>query len=138
MAATVLTALASQGVLPQRYAILEVSEIGADFENRVTLRQYPLGGERGENSCRHAPGAGAELEDLATGRGENLRALACHAAVEEIGHFGGGDEVAPDADLDAASAVVTQSWRVQGQLHEALERQPAAGGGELCADEPGE
>jgi hypothetical protein len=113
-------------------------QIGADFENRVTLRQYPLGGEGGQNRRRHAPGAGTELEDLATGRGENLGALACHAAVEQVGHLGGGDEVAPDADLDAARAVVTQSRRIQGQLHEALERQPPAGGGELLPDQPGE
>ncbi len=110
-------------------------EIGADFENRVTLRQYPVGGERGENRRRHAPGAGAELENLPAGDGQHFGTLTRQAAAEKIRHFGRGDKVTAGADLEAAGAVVPETRRIQRQLHETLERQPACRGRHLGVNE---
>ena len=114
---------------------LALREIRAHLEDRVAGGQRLGRGQLAQHDRRHAPGAGAELEDVAARAGKHLRALPRHATAEEVGHLGRGDEVAAGADLGAAGAVVTEPGRIQRQLHEALERQPAAGAGQLLADQ---
>src|SRR6516164_4435074 len=62
------------------------------------------------------------------------RALPGDTTREEVGSLGSGDEVPVHAELHAAGAVIAETRGVQGQLHETLEGQPAAGAQELCAD----
>ena len=57
---------------------------------------------------------------------QHLRALARQALAEQIRNFRCGDKIPARPDLAAAGAVVTQARRIQRQLHEALEGQPAA------------
>ena len=60
------------------------------------------------------------------------------AAAEKLRHLGSGDKVPARPELHAPRAVVTETRRVEGKLHETLEAQPAAGGGELGANARGD
>ena len=117
---------------------LALREIGAHFENRVALGQQALRCELGEHRRGHPSGAGAELEDLPARAHEHGGALARDAAGKEVGDLGSGDEVPARAEFLAPDAVVAEARRVQRQLHETLERQPAARGRERLADVRGE
>jgi hypothetical protein len=52
-----------------------------------------------------------------------------------IRDLGCGHKIPAAAELGAAGAVIAESRRIQRELHEALERQPAARLEELRADE---
>ena len=100
-------------------------QVRADFEDRVALGQRPVGRQAREDRRRHAPRAGAELQDLPA-VAENLRALPRHAAAEEIGDLRRRHEIPARAELDAAGAVVPEPRRIERELHELLERDPAS------------
>jgi len=110
-------------------------EISTDLENRVALGQLTERGQLGEQRRGHPPGARAELENLTTGSAQHRGALPRQTAAEEIRNLGSGDEVSARAELRAAGAVVAESRRIERELHEALEREPAAAGGQLGADQ---
>jgi hypothetical protein len=59
------------------------------------------------------------------------------AAREQAAEFGRGDEVAADAELGLAGAVIAEAGRVQGQFHEAPERDGTVGA-DVGADQVGQ
>ena len=116
------------------------SLVGARLEDRVAVGQgvelqQPLERHLGESAA-----AATQFEHARTGAERSQR----HG--EDPGDGGGeqpallgrGDEVAGRAELGAAGAVVTQARCVQAQLHEAGERDRAAGRTDLGAQVRGQ
>jgi len=62
-----------------------------------------------------------------------LGALPCDTATEQVGDFRRGHKVTAGAELRAPGAVITESRRIQREIHETLERQPAARGDDSLA-----
>jgi hypothetical protein len=96
--------------------------------------------QRFEQLLRERAGAGAELPHGArAGDVQRLRHLARERAAEQRREFGRGHEVAAGrrhrAELARRVGVVAQPGRVQGQRHEAIERQPAAVAGDRPTDQ---
>ncbi len=105
---------------------LAFAQICADFEDRVLLRQTPERCKRAQYRCGHPPCSGTQLEHGSADSLEHLQNLARDALTEQIGHFGRRREIASAADLYATRAVIAESGRVERELHELIERQPAA------------
>ena len=83
--------------------------------------------------------AGPDLEQVAIGeRGENLPALARQTARKHRTEFRRRDKVAGRTELVLAGTVVTELRRVERELHEARERNRAAGTGDLRANQLGQ
>ena len=82
--------------------------------------------------------AGAQFDDIAAvACGEDFGALARQRTPEQRRCFRRRVEVSALADPGASGAVVALARMVQRQLHEAVERQPAAGLGNGVGDVPG-
>ena len=82
--------------------------------------------------ARQRTGAGAKLPDLiGAGGRQRLRHLLRQGPPKMRRQLGGGDKVAArlrqQAKFAAPAAVVAPAWRVQGQRHEGIKTQPAAG-----------
>ncbi len=99
---------------------LALAKLGARLEHQILAVQLARQ-HIGERAA-----AGTELEDaLEPGK------LARERAAVEAAELGRGDEVASRPEFACAACVVADAWLVQRELHVALEREPAAGSGDL-------
>jgi len=116
--------------------LLALPQIRAQLQDSIACGGPPAGRELRKDGARHAPAARADLQDLPGGLcGENLGTLPRDATTEQIGDLRSGDEVPAGSELGAAGAVVAQPRGIQGDIHESLEIDPAAGGGDARAEE---
>ncbi|MEJ0036992.1 MAG: hypothetical protein WDO68_13080 [Gammaproteobacteria bacterium] len=105
---------------------LAITQIRAHFENGVPLRQRIQRRKRSQHRRSHPARAGAQLDHGAARLPQHLGNLARDTLTEQIRHFGRGSEIPAAPDLHATGAVVAEPRRIQRQLHELIERQPAA------------
>ena len=119
----------------QPRALLRAQAAGK-IDDRVAAHALP---QRAEQLRRQRAAAGAELPELVGARRvERLLHLIRQRRAEQRAHLGRGGEVAARraaAEDRVAACVVAQARRIQGQGHEAVERQPAAVAGDLPADQ---
>ena len=119
---------ASAGAATAIVARCRSREVGAHLDDRVARRQRAARVQRDQQVRGEAPGAGAELDDLAAGgRGQDRVDLHRQRRAEERRHLRRGDEVAGGAELARAGRVIAQPRRVQHVLQVVGERHPPAG-----------
>jgi hypothetical protein len=109
------------------HAALPLAQIGAHFEYQVARRQSSEHIEARQEVSGKSAASCADLQDhrLAQ-RTDNVGALLRQAGAEQARHFGSGDEVAPLPQFACARAVVTQTRRIEHEVHVAFEADPAA------------
>jgi hypothetical protein len=108
--------------------VLSLAQIRAEIEDQVFRRQRALTLEFGQQFGGHHARTCAQFEDARVRRSQvlqNLGALHGQTTAENRSHFGRRDEIAGGAELARTRAVVAEARRVQRQLHELREIDPA-------------
>ena len=101
------------------------------------LGQPPQPLQLGEQVESQAAGAGTDFQNVSSAEPEHLGGLLRQGLAKQGGDFRGGDKIACGAELVHAGAVVAKAGRIQGQLHEAAEGNPAAVGLDFTTDQGG-
>ena len=105
---------------------------------QIALRQAVERRQRRQQIAGEATAAGAEFDDVGDFVPQDLRGLARERAREYSAQLGRGDEIAVRAELARAGAVIAEARRVQRELHESREADPAAGCGDFSRDQIGD
>ena len=121
-------------IAPQDF-LLALSQVGAGFEDQITLRQAIERCQFRQHVAREFAAAGPELHDVGDAVAQNLRNLARERAAEQSTQFRRSDEVATGAELVCPGAVVAQCGRMQREFHVAREADPAVLRGDFGGDQ---
>ncbi len=118
---------------------LPCGEIGAHFEQPITLRRPLAFLQRVQQIGGQSAGARTQLDQLGTWQAaDDVGRQRGQRGPEQRRHFRRGDEVTGRAELACACRVITQSRRIQHGAHVVGERNPAAGladgRGNVCKD----
>jgi hypothetical protein len=112
-----------RGQRTQRFG-LACTQLRADLEDAVTLRQRIKLGQAQQQPGGQTPRARAEFQHLSADGLEHLRALDRQAARKQLRHFRCGHEITRRPELDAAGGIVAKARRVQHQTQVVIEGQP--------------
>ena len=119
-----------------QHGLLALAQGARQLDDGVALHRIA---QAVEQLQRQVAGAGAKLPDgVATGVFQGLAHRLDQGAAKPRAQGGGGDKVAARwicTDESVLSAVIAQAWGIQGQGHEAVKAQPAAGTGHGALDQ---
>ena len=116
--------------------LLLLCQIRTRLQYAITLRNTVETLEFTQYVHRKGSRSGTELDDVTTSQLQDLSDLARYATAKQWGYFWCRNKIAGCAKLLCTRGVITESGRMQGQIHEHGKRNPPAFGRNPFANVP--